>query len=145
VKKIEFLHKDAFEVIPKYLRNKSAAFFVDPPYTASGKSAGGRLYLHSSIDHDSLFDLLESAAGEVMPTYDDAKEVRDLASAHGFFIKSIPMKTTHHARAYELAITNQPFPAMTSSDTLRFFEQPGGYRINRGKQRKRSRKRSARC
>jgi hypothetical protein len=60
-------------VIPKYLRNKSAAFFVDPPYTASGKSAGRRLYLHSSIDHDSLFDLLESATGEVMLTYDDAQ------------------------------------------------------------------------
>ena len=30
----------------------------------SGKSAGRRLYLHSSIDHDSLFDLLQGAAGE---------------------------------------------------------------------------------
>ena len=38
--KIEFLHKDAFDVIPKYLRERSAAFFVDPPYTAGGKSAG---------------------------------------------------------------------------------------------------------
>jgi len=88
-------------MIPKYLRNKSAAFFVDPPYTAGGKSASKRLYLHSSIDHNSLFDLLETAAGEVMLTYDDAKEVRDLATAHGFFIKPIAMKTTHHTRTYE--------------------------------------------
>ncbi len=105
---IKFLHKDAFDVIPKYLRDKSATFFVDPPYTAGGKSAGKRLYLHSSIDRDSLFDLLGSAAGEVMLTYDDAKEVRDLATAHGFFVKPIPMKTTHHTRMYELALTNRP-------------------------------------
>src|SRR5437660_7194859 len=77
--KIEFLHKDAFDVIPKFLRGKSAAFLVDPPYTAGGKSAGKRLYFHSSIDHNSLFDLVERAAGEVMLTYDDAKEVRDLS------------------------------------------------------------------
>jgi hypothetical protein len=32
--------------------------------------------IDSSIDHDPLFNLL--AAGEVMLTYDDAKEVRDL-------------------------------------------------------------------
>ena len=84
---IEFFHKDAFDVIPKYLRDKSAACFVDPTDTAGGKSAGKRLYLHSTIDHDSLFDLLETAAGKVMLTYDDAKKVRDLATAHGFFIK----------------------------------------------------------
>ena len=66
-------------MIPKFLRNKSAAFFVDPPYTAGGKSAGKRLYLHSAIDHQALFDLLEGTAGDVMLTYDDAKEVRDLA------------------------------------------------------------------
>src|SRR5439155_4145278 len=104
--KIEFLHKDAFDVIPKYLTDKDAAFFIDPPYTAGGKSAGRRLYLHSSIDHNSLFDLLENAAGDVMFTYDDAKEVRDLAAMHGFFIRPIAMKTTHHTRMYELAITN---------------------------------------
>ncbi|MFL6599150.1 MAG: hypothetical protein ACJ8KF_14500 [Chthoniobacterales bacterium] len=45
------------------------------------------MYLHSTIDHDSLFDLLETAAGKVMLTYDDAKEVRDLATAHGFFME----------------------------------------------------------
>jgi hypothetical protein len=62
------------------------------------RAQGRRVYLHSSIDHNSLFDLLEDAAGEVMLTYDDAKEVRDLATAHGFFVKPIAMKTTHHTR-----------------------------------------------
>ena len=132
-------------MIPKYLRDKSAAFFVDPPYTAGGKSAGKRLYLHSSIDHNSLFDLLEAAAGEVMLTYDDAKEVRDLATAHGFFIKKIPMKTTHHARTYELAITNRPLGTATSSETLRLLEQPCEYRIKTNKRRKRSAAKVAGC
>ena len=129
--KIEFLHKDAFDVVPKFLRDKSAAFLVDPPYTAGGKSAGKRLYLHSSIDHQALFDLLEGAAGEVMLTYDDAKEVRDLATAHGFFIKPIPMKTTHHTRMYELAITNRPFDSATANESLRLLEQPPRYRAKR--------------
>jgi DNA adenine methylase len=126
--KIQFLHKDAFDVIPKYLRDRSAAFFVDPPYTAGGKSAGKRLYLHSSINHESLFDMLENAAGEVMLTYDDAKEVRDLASAHGFFIRPIAMKTTHHTRMYELAITNRAFESPNANETLRLLERSPRYR-----------------
>jgi len=118
-------------VIPKYLRNKPVAFFIDPPYTAGGKSAGRRLYLHSSIDHNSLFDLLENAAGDVMLTYDDAKEVRDLAAMHGFFIKPIAMKTTHHTRMYELAITNHAFAATPANESLRLLEQSPRYRAKR--------------
>jgi DNA adenine methylase len=132
--KIEFLHKDAFDVIPKYLPDQTASFFVDPPYTAGGKSAGKRLYLHSSIDHNSLFDLLENAAGDVMLTYDDAKEVRGLASAHGFFTKLIAMKNTHHNRMFELAITNRPFETVVASEPLRLLERSPRYRIK--KQRK---------
>ena len=130
-RKIEFLHKDAFDVIPHYVRDKTAAFFVDPPYTAGGKSAGKRLYVHSSINHNSLFDLLENAAGEVMLTYDEAKEVRDLASSHGFFIKPIAMKSTHHTRMFELAITNRRFVAPRASDPLRLLNQPPRYRAKR--------------
>lgn len=129
--KIEFLHKDAFDVIPKFLRDKSAAFFVDPPYTAGGKSAGKRLYLHSSINHSALFHLLEATPGDVMLTYDDAKEVRNLAAAHGFFIKPIPMKTTHHTRMYELAITNRPFDSAPANESLRLLEQSPRYRAKR--------------
>lgn len=131
--KIQFLHKDAFDLIPKYLGGESAAFFVDPPYTAGGKSAGKRLYLHSSIDHNSLFELLEKAVGEVMLTYDDAKEVRDLAAAHGFFIKPIAMKNTHHNRMYELAITNRPFELPIANESFRLLERSPKYRTKAGK------------
>jgi hypothetical protein len=79
------------------------------------------LYLHSSIDHDLLFDLLKDAAGEVMLTYDDAKEVRDLATAHGFFIKPIAMKTTHHTRMYE---TRSHESRLYSGQCQRVFASP---------------------
>ena len=77
--KIEFLHKDAFDVIPKYLRERSAAFFVDPPYTVGRKSAGKRLYFHSSIDHNSLFDLVERAVPLVHGSASPARPVSILA------------------------------------------------------------------
>jgi len=109
--KIEFLHKDAFDVIPKYLGYEAAAFFVDPPYTAGGKS-GKRLYLHSSVDHDSLFELLEEAVGEVMP---------------------IAMKNTHHNRMYELAITNRLFELPIANESFRLLERSPKYRTKAGK------------
>ena len=98
------------------------------------------MYLHGSIDHNSLFDLLEDAAGEVMLTYDDAKEVRDLATAHGFFIKPISMKTTHHTRPYELAITNHTFSTANSNEALRLLEQLPRYRTKRKSRRGRNTK-----
>ena len=78
-----------------------------------------------------LFDLLQSAAGDVMLTYDDAREVRDLATAHDFFITPIPMKTTHHTRMYELAITNREFASETGAESLRLLEQSPRYRAKR--------------
>jgi len=95
------------------------------------KSAGKRLYLYSSIDHEALFRLLEVAAGDVMFTYDDAKEVRNLAAAHGFSIARIPMKTTHHTRMYELAITNRPFAVANTEESWRLLEQCSRYKAKR--------------
>jgi len=66
-----------------------------------------------------------------MLTYDDAKEVRALATAHGFFIKPIAMKTTHHKRMYELAITNHPFAGTAANESLRLLEQSPRYRAKR--------------
>lgn len=42
--KIEFVEKDAFDIINKYKKHRNAIFFIDPPYTAGGKQAGNRLY-----------------------------------------------------------------------------------------------------
>ncbi len=104
--RLTFCSGDAFDLIPKHLRQKRTAFFVDPPYTASTKRAGKRLYGHNDVDHDRLFDLMAKAHGRAMLTYDDAPEVRALADGHGFHIDEVPMKNTHNRNMFELAITN---------------------------------------
>lgn len=104
--RIRFVQGDGMELAATFVERKSVAFFVDPPYTAGGKRAGHRLYLHNHIDHSRLFKMMSRALGYVMLTYDDSFEVRSLARAHRFDIREIPMKSTHHAVVNELVITN---------------------------------------
>lgn len=102
--KISFLQRDAFDMIKTFANDPAAMFFVDPPYTAGGKRAGSRLYSHNDVDHEALFGLLASVQGAVMLTYDDAPEVRAMATRHAFHVEAIPMKNTHHAVMRELLI-----------------------------------------
>lgn len=102
-----FICGDGIEVMREHARKKRAAFFIDPPYTAggsNGKRAGTRLYVHHELDHDRLFAIAEGVAGEVLLTYDDAPDVRELAARHSFEVESIAMKNTHHAKMTELLI-----------------------------------------
>lgn len=101
---VDFEQEDAFKVVARFKKDPNAFFFVDPPYTAGGKSAGKRLYRYNEIDHDKLFALMASVQGSVMMTYDEAPEVRKLAKTHGFRVERIPMKNTHHAIIHELLI-----------------------------------------
>lgn len=102
--RITFRQEDGMEVIREYSRRRDAVFFIDPPYTAGGKKAGRRLYRHFSLDHERLFALCESMKGDFLMTYDNADEVKDLARRHGFQMRLIPMKNTHHAKMEELVI-----------------------------------------
>lgn len=102
--RITFRQEDGMEVIREYSRRRDAVFFIDPPYTAGGKKAGRRLYRHFSLDHERLFALCESVKGDFLMTYDNADEVKDLARRHGFQMRLIPMKNTHHAKMEELVI-----------------------------------------
>jgi DNA adenine methylase len=102
--RLAFFEGDAFTVIDEHAHRKTAAWFVDPPYTAGGKKAGSRLYAFSEIDHDRLFAEMAAVAGAVMMTYDDAPEVRQLARKHGFAVREVPMKSTHHAIKNELLL-----------------------------------------
>jgi DNA adenine methylase len=101
--KLEFQEEDAFQLIKKFRRRKSAVFFVDPPYTKAAR----RLYNHWQIDHEKLFKALQRVKGDVLMTYDDTKEVRRLAKKYGFKTKSISMKTTHHMNKKELMISRK--------------------------------------
>jgi len=103
-KRIEFVQGDAFEQLTRFGGDKNAVYFIDPPYTAGGKSAGSRLYTHSIVDHEKLFSVCEMLQGDFLMTYDNAEEVCALAERHGFKTKPVAMKNTHHAEMDELLI-----------------------------------------
>lgn len=105
--RITFLEGDGLAYLEKTIFRRDVAYFIDPPYTAAGKSAGKRLYSYSDIDHERLFDLCRLAESDFMMTYDDAVYVRAMAEKRGFHIEKVPMKNTHHAQMFELLI----FPA----------------------------------
>lgn len=102
--RISFHKGDGLRVIQEYSQQHDVVFFIDPPYTAGGKRAGERLYRHFTIDHERLFALCESAKGDFLMTYDQADEVMAMARNHGFQMRLIPMKNTHHATMEELVI-----------------------------------------
>lgn len=95
---------DGVEMIRKACSRSSAAFFIDPPYTAYGKRAGRRLYKHFDLDHQKLFEVVSKVAGDFLITYDDAGGVREMAEARGFDMELVSMKNTHHAQMKELLI-----------------------------------------
>ncbi|MCE9621001.1 MAG: DNA adenine methylase [Actinomycetia bacterium] len=102
---VDFVECDAFDLLKKWARRRRTAWFLDPPYTASAKSAGNRLYTAHTIDHVALFAAAAKCAGPVMMTYDDSPEVRKLAAKHRFAISTVPMKSTHHEVHRELILT----------------------------------------
>jgi DNA adenine methylase len=102
--RIEFRREDGLKVISEFADRKDAVFFIDPPYTAGGKKAGKRLYNYCEIDHDKLFSICRSIKGDFLITYDNADEVKAMAKQHGFQMRIIPMKNTHHATMGELVI-----------------------------------------
>jgi DNA adenine methylase len=103
--KIKFIEGDAFAIIESYLDDPQTVFFVDPPYTAAGKRAGRRLYTHSGLDHDSLFDMFLDAKSDFLFTYDNSDDLIDMAKSRRFETKLIPMKNTHHAEMSELIVS----------------------------------------
>lgn len=103
-KHISFYHADAFQIMAEHRNKPDVVYFIDPPYTAGGKRAGSRLYKHSEIDHEKLFEFCKTLRGDFLMTYDNADEVLELASNHGFQVKPIAMKNTHHAKMTELLI-----------------------------------------
>ena len=102
--KLEFRHTDAFIILDEYKNETGAVFFIDPPYTAGGKKAGKRLYTHYELDHDLLFQKCAMLKGDFIMTYDNAPEVKNLASKYNLQAKPVAMKNTHHAEMTELVI-----------------------------------------
>ncbi|MBL8155147.1 MAG: hypothetical protein JNM70_13265 [Anaerolineae bacterium] len=102
--RLRFIQGDGLRVMQAHLDARSTVFFIDPPYTAGGKQAGRRLYNHTALDHEALFDLAEAARADFLMTYDDNDTIRALAAQHGFDVETVAMKNTHHSNMYELLI-----------------------------------------
>ena len=102
--RITFIETDGFEVIDDYRDDSNSVFFIDPPYTAAGKKAGRRLYIHHTLDHKRLFRAFTNTRADFIFTYDNAEELIELAESCNLQTQLIPMKNTHHAKMTELII-----------------------------------------
>ncbi len=98
--RIMFIAGDGFPVMEASAHREDVAFFIDPPYTVAAK----RLYRYPNVDHERLFDICESVKGDFLLTYDNAEQVRCLAIARGFEMRTISMKNAHHAEQKELLV-----------------------------------------
>ncbi|MXY21149.1 MAG: DNA adenine methylase [Dehalococcoidia bacterium] len=106
--RMTFTEGDGLEILSSYVDNGTpdSVYFIDPPYTVSGKRAGSRLYKHSEIDHERLFHTASNLEGDFLMTYDNCPEVQHLATRHRFDTLPIAMKNTHHAEMTELLISS---------------------------------------
>jgi DNA adenine methylase len=98
---ISFIAGDGIEFIRYNSHRVNTVFFIDPPYT----SAGRRLYTHSEVNHEQLFDAVSHIRGDFLMTYDDSVEIRSLAREFRFRMKRVQMRTTHHSEQTELLIS----------------------------------------
>ena len=105
--KMTFIEGDGLEILSSYADNgdPNSVYFIDPPYTVSGKRAGSRLYKRSELDHERLFHIVSRLEGDFLMTYDNCPEVQRLAAARQFDTLPIAMKNTHHAQMTELLIS----------------------------------------
>jgi DNA adenine methylase len=104
--RIEIMQADGIEVMREHAHELGAVWFIDPPYTAgkNGKRAGRRLYVHNELDHEELFRVTATLAGDFLMTYDDAEEVRTMAGNQGFDFTPCAMQNTHLSKMKELLI-----------------------------------------
>jgi DNA adenine methylase len=98
---LKFKQGDGFQILKRNASRTDALFFIDPPYTVAGR----RLYRYPDIDHTELFRVAATLRGSFLITYDNADEIRKLASANRFQIAEISMKGTHHSEKTELLIS----------------------------------------
>ncbi len=114
--RLDFFQGDGVNLVELCRDNRSAAFFIDPPYTAAGKRAGRRLYTYNEIDHEDLFERMSRVAGAFMMTYDESPDIIEMARRRGFHLAKVPMKNTHHAVMYELLITSHELSPRSGLD-----------------------------
>ncbi|MEW5958317.1 MAG: DNA adenine methylase, partial [Chloroflexota bacterium] len=102
--RIGFIKGDGIEILKKNAYRTDIVFFIDPPYTVAGKKAGSRLYTHSELDHEELFRVVSTLAGDFLMSYSDDEWVYQLAQHYNFGVRKVSMKNTHHTKMTELLI-----------------------------------------
>lgn len=98
--RFRFFEGDGIEFLKLNAHRRDVAFFIDPPYTVAGR----RLYRYCQIDHEKLFELASTVAGDLLMTYDNADEIHGLAAKYRFDTEEVAMKSTHHTEMTELLI-----------------------------------------
>lgn len=98
--RIDFIHGEGLKVMRDCSNCPNTVFFIDPPYTVAAK----RLYNYWELDHAALFKAASKVAGDFLMTYDNDVRIRTLAAQHGFDMREVPMKNTHHAQMTELLV-----------------------------------------
>jgi DNA adenine methylase len=98
--RIHFIQGDGVDFIYYNAHRAETVFFIDPPYTVAGR----RLYRHSEVDHERLFNVAAHIKCDFLMTYDDTHEIRTLAEKAGFAMERVAMKNTHHEVMRELLI-----------------------------------------
>ena len=108
--RIGFCETEGTQLLESLLDRSTAdtVAFIDPPYTARGKRAGRRLYVHNEVDHPALFEILSRSRAEFLMTYDYAPPIVKLTEKHRFNVVQVTMQNTHHAKIPELLITRRP-------------------------------------
>lgn len=99
--RMSFYAGDGFALIDEYLAEESCAFYVDPPYMKAAR----RLYKNWQIDHRRLFEKMAAVSGTFLMSYDNNREIQDMAREFSFQCRPVRMKNTHHAEMTELLIS----------------------------------------
>ena len=105
--KLSFCEGDGVQLLEDVaIHRPGACVFIDAPYTAkSGKRPGSRLYLHSDVNHERVFEIVAHSRANILMTYDCSTEIVKLVNKHRFHAVVVTMKNGHHDRIPELIIT----------------------------------------
>ncbi len=98
--RITFIQGDGMEYMCQAPLRRGVAYFIDPPYSVAGK----RLYRYSDINHRELFALAAKLQSDFLITYDNTREIKQLAAEFGLDTEAVAMKNTHHAKKKELLV-----------------------------------------
>lgn len=108
--RIAFLRGDGLAVLEAMRQERGISYFVDPPYTATPRSPGHRLYAHAELDHARLFALVAELRGPFLMTHEESPPVRGWAEAWGFQVRPLLTFTAHGREGKELLLGRELGP-----------------------------------